>query len=549
MKLRKDADASLTIDRVKNILKKSEIKVIEKEIICHDNYWYSVRIELAGLDGIGVNGKGGTLELALASGYGELMERLQSGTLIDNLYSPFAQKKDYFLSVNELEESLELIGYKEKIPNFSGISNKIFERIKFLNWFSKEEIYMPQWFIDMDCMTNGLCAGNTFYEAVNQGIFEIFERNARRKLYEGTLPIALIDRASIRDLESYKMLTELEKLGFRWDVVDCTAEGRYPVLGIILWDEQKEHYLFVMGADIDIDICIQRCITELFQGRKINFMFKRYMENTYDLYEEEILNRNLEYHKTVLSNAGKIPYRVLFCNTYGNEWRSAFSKKYHNNVDVFNVLVNIIKKQGYNLYIKDMSYLGFPTYRVYIPGLTEVIDVAKEYIKYDLEIRGFTENICCIDKCTCSELKELISYAHTLFNMPFNNNISVMKRVKGIVLSENQQYILDNNYLLFLLYCKYGEAESAKRELHNFLSKYPDKRIHMWKIYVDSFEQMLSEYKDVITERIGEYITDLDQGYPICPDCENCKIKSKCKIEVWKSIRSKLQAEKERFER
>ena len=79
---RKDCTPRETIEKIKKILNSFSIKVIEKRMININNSFYSVRVELRDFPGIGTNGKGITRDYALASAYGEFMERLQSFFLI-----------------------------------------------------------------------------------------------------------------------------------------------------------------------------------------------------------------------------------------------------------------------------------------------------------------------------------------------------------------------------------------------------------------------------------------------------------------------------------
>ena len=74
----KDAPPLKTVERIKNILRQYDIETEEHWNESSVPYCYSIRVTIRGT-AFGVNGKGLTREFALASGYGELMERLQLG--------------------------------------------------------------------------------------------------------------------------------------------------------------------------------------------------------------------------------------------------------------------------------------------------------------------------------------------------------------------------------------------------------------------------------------------------------------------------------------
>lgn len=85
--MRKDADLNTTITNVKRCLNKVGIETYIASVNSYNSLWFSVRLEIKDMFGIGTNGKGITYEAALASAYGELMERLESGFLLDRLFS------------------------------------------------------------------------------------------------------------------------------------------------------------------------------------------------------------------------------------------------------------------------------------------------------------------------------------------------------------------------------------------------------------------------------------------------------------------------------
>ena len=100
---RKDSVPTETIKRIRDCLVKIGIKVKIVECISYKDKWYSTRLEIDGIPGVGVNGKGITEEYALASAYGELMERLQSGFLLGKYFpNKKTQRESYvFPSVKE----------------------------------------------------------------------------------------------------------------------------------------------------------------------------------------------------------------------------------------------------------------------------------------------------------------------------------------------------------------------------------------------------------------------------------------------------------------
>lgn len=74
---RKEKEPAETIKEIKGILHRLNLDTVESHYINYMDYWHSVRLDIKGIEGVGVNGKGISKELAYASAYGELMERIR----------------------------------------------------------------------------------------------------------------------------------------------------------------------------------------------------------------------------------------------------------------------------------------------------------------------------------------------------------------------------------------------------------------------------------------------------------------------------------------
>ena len=89
---RKDKEPIETLQIIKEILEINEINTKISSEMNFKDLWFSNRIEFADLNGKGTNGKGITYEYALASGYAEFMERLQTRLFFKELF--FQQTKE-----------------------------------------------------------------------------------------------------------------------------------------------------------------------------------------------------------------------------------------------------------------------------------------------------------------------------------------------------------------------------------------------------------------------------------------------------------------------
>ena len=270
---RKDLVPSKTIKRIRAILKENSIKVKEVSF-CIGNLFFFTRIELIDFPGIGVNGKGFSKEAALASAYAELMERLQTGFL---LRSFFLNKENFFVFQEEypveqsdfLNDQIKIFSSPlipklkqlSKVKNFTNCSD-------FIDLRTGKKKLLPHRLMNIICKTNGLCAGNSYEEAVVQGICEILERFVHKKIILEDLTLPDISKDSFSSIHIMQYLDKIESIGLHYQIKDCSLNGIYPVIGILVSNIEKDRAGFVVGSDVDINIALSRCVLELFQGLK-----------------------------------------------------------------------------------------------------------------------------------------------------------------------------------------------------------------------------------------------------------------------------------------
>ena len=66
----------------------------------------------------------------------------------------------------------------------------------------------------------------------------------------------MLDREIYKDLFSYKMIQEIENNGFKCYVKDCSLNGKFPVIGILVFDKSNNRYCFSLSSDLNLDIAI-----------------------------------------------------------------------------------------------------------------------------------------------------------------------------------------------------------------------------------------------------------------------------------------------------
>lgn len=494
---RKDRQPSETVKIIKDILKTNNYQISEKGLKRSLHGSYSIRLELN--NGKGANGKGITLELAKASAYAELIERLQSNMLNKKRVTTDIIDKKH--NIYEILLNMASNEYKKKFFDLSKIYFNVSEATNIKT--NKKEL-IPINAICSFCHTNGLASGNTFEEAVNQAIFEIFERHCYQKCLEENVLIRNIDISSYPLTEkNKKMLVFLKKKGFEYYIKDCSL-GKYPVIGFLLLDKKHNKYTFTMGSDTSFNIALSRCITEMMQGVNFKELKQKMVSN---LKVEELIQKydasfkSYNWLRCFNNNNGYLT-KNFFNNGYINISELHFKDYLTSNKEVLNYLKNLISE---NIYVIDYNSLGFDTYRVYIPYMTTV-DC------YDIEDLNVNKNYDKL-KYTYTHILEVSKKEMLYFINIFLKNNKLLKYDEMIKPSDlfhtdeiSDYYKLDFTSLLIVLCILCSKIKELQQllqyKIENF--KLNSQKIITYKIIVNCITN--KEYYNVKNENITKYI-------------------------------------------
>lgn len=494
---RKDRHPSETVKIIKDILKTNNYQISEKGLKRSLRGSYSIRLELN--NDKGANGKGTTLELAKASAYAELIERLQSNMLNKKRITTNIIDKNH--NIYEILLNMASNEYKKKFFDLNKIYFNVSEATNIKT--NKKEL-IPINAICSFCHTNGLASGNTFDEAVNQAIFEIFERHCYQKCLEENILIRNIDISSYPLTEkNKKMLVLLKKKGFEYYIKDCSL-GKYPVIGFLLFDKKHNKYTFTIGSDTSFNIALSRCITEMMQGVNFKELKQKMVPN---LKAEELIQKygasfkSYNWLRCFNNNNGYLT-KNFFNNIYINISQLHFKDYLTSNKEVLNYLKFLIKE---NIYVIDYNNLGFDTYRVYIPYMTTV-DC------YDIEDLNVNKNYDKL-KYTYTHILEVSKKEMLYFINIFLNNNKLLKYDEMIKPSDlfhtneiSDYYKLDFTSLLIVLCILCSKAKELQQllqyKIENF--KLNPQKILTYKITVNCITN--KEYYNVKDKNITKYI-------------------------------------------
>ncbi|MDR2204911.1 MAG: YcaO-like family protein [Flavobacteriaceae bacterium] len=571
-----------TIFRIQNILADINILTTAPYSGRPFSEIYSVRIEAIDEQGsFGTNGKGRTQLYCLASAYAEFVERVQnlmftglSGLNKLMLKKSLLETGFYYYPDEKLMTKEEFMVLPDKIlsdffPNkdkkrIQELSDIIYEQLNENNveglvsvpFFSIKEnkvVYIPYNFLFTVTGSNGMASGNSISEASFQSLCEIYERNAGTTVYTERLTPPVIDLEFLEKFpEELNLLKEIQSKGFETKVLDFSCGKKFPVVGLLLIDRTKNKYRLNVGSDTNFKVALSRVITEIFQGSKdldvinkslLDFPSKETVPFLYENTPDDIEEREKNITKFMKDGSGIFP-ESLFGEVPSYDFDETAFKPKKSYEEEVKYLLNLANNLDYDVYMRDVSVLGFPAVFIYIPNISilgqksfsnkDNINISKDLI---VKIDELENLLIPFDKLIYDQTK-------------INRAIEIIESL-DLVSVNNEEYKLKN---LFKLEFKKDSSwnnipTSFFMILLTILAKDFKKSIH----YLDLFINQMKLGNNLYYKEIKEYLTCLSNNksvkhinknivenlstpeslfkfikYPNCPDCSNCELNKEC---------------------
>ena len=405
-----------TINRARRLLESCDIFTLEAQIRFEKPVLTTFRVWIGdeGLNDLhcGTNGKGMNVRYALASAYGEMMERLQNNILLpDNARSylycgshsnlPVEWKNwlkannsdiEYYYSPDErwlskeavAEESGEILRSvlklsHEELLQFLDIAfeDRDILCMPYYDYLTSQTFYLPEVIVRLTFASNGMCAGNTEKEAVIQGLAEIYERYALKLVYDNpSLSIPVIDEHYYDGTLVAEKLKEMKASGMTYEILDMSMGKGLPVVGLRIWKDNGKKVAIHVGSDPSPITSLERCITELYQ------IDPEHLDERFHVFEEVAkiegpktsddnwLFWRRERSKFYVNGFGIPPKAMLFDN--GAPFTGFKHPESLDNDSDFDYMIEVGKSIGEHILLQNNSFLGFPAFKVMIPGVSEL---------------------------------------------------------------------------------------------------------------------------------------------------------------------------------
>lgn len=383
----KDARPINTVETIKGILKQYGLETTEHWHETCVPYCYAITVCVEGTT-FSVNGKGLTPEFALASGYGELMERLQLGyvgggdTQRDGRYSANDGQDEIVSAIGLLEKNRQwyqrmaqrlqdTCGVEENPENllmqFADEEGNV-KATPYFNLTTGTKEYLPTALRKRVYSANGCAAGNTMEEALVQAFSEIVERHHHMRVIDEEITLPDIPDEVLRRYQtSYDIISFIRSQGFRVMVKDCSLGTKFPVVALCFVDEKTGRYHTHFGAYPVFEIALQRALTESFQGRSIH--------NIAAFEDFSYQHAEVRSMANIVSEMTKGAWEKMtsfFVGDVRYPYHEDVGFTGRNNKELLQECVAFFQEQGYDVLVRDASCMNFPTYQILVPGYSEV---------------------------------------------------------------------------------------------------------------------------------------------------------------------------------
>lgn len=458
----KDESPVKTVEKIKNILRSNQIETEETWSETGVPYCYALRITVVGTN-FGVNGKGLTKEFALASGYGELMERLQLG----HIGSREVQKDGHYSVSDALDERVPAKALLDKNRNWYEAHAKLLLHYTgqetspedivlqfadaegnlvatpFFNITKNTKEYLPSALRKRVYTTNGCAAGNTMEEALVQGISEIVERHHQLQIIDQAIcPPDIPDEILKKYPVAYDIIKFVRSNGYRVIIKDCSLGENFPVVGACFIHEKSGRYHTHFGAYPIFEIALERALTESFQGHTIDNIanFENFSYKKSDVYSVTSVA-----HELAKGSWERLPNFFVGKPQYSFRENLGFTGK--NNKALLKECLDYFHAKGYEVLARDSACFGFPTYQIVIPGYSEVFIYRLEQKLDDHRYASYAKKaLRNLSEAKLSDMLALLKHINQM--QVFTNNLSnVHGFLAGAKLAANITKVQENQLM------------------------------------------------------------------------------------------------------
>lgn len=352
---------------------------------CREGF-YSNRITLYPTN-IGTNGKGTDDLYSTASGYGELMERMENGMLFDRLFDSEKYRELGFeeapdenvIPLEELlknpdpftETMLSALQCEDeasdgkalcRLYSYEKNGQTVVGTVPFADPANNRVIQVPFFILRRFTGSNGMAAGNTMEEALVQGLSELFEREVMFRVLEGEIVLPEIPDSALEPYDFFERIRELRESGMKVRVLDGSLGKGWPVVATVFHNPETGTFGIDFGSHPSFPVAVERTLTEAAQGKKL---YDFAQSSCCGKAEDSACNAN----RLNVSGIGSGVYpESMFYRKPDWEYRPWTRFQGNGNPAFLKEMIRLLWEEGVSPLVRDSSFLGFPACHIVIPG-------------------------------------------------------------------------------------------------------------------------------------------------------------------------------------
>lgn len=398
---------------------------------------------------LGTNGKGTDELYSAASGYAELMERIQNNALALRMprqrvfqhgpYRTFPDEK--YMSIEELisqndpflHHLFEALGYT--IPFSQNLLLRKFAQyyhyltdgniltVPYVDIMEEKIVYLPSELVFNVCGSNGMAAGNTMEEAMVQAMSELYERYVNTLILKGEAVPPEIPPEELKKFSIWNLIEEIEASGrFHVSIRDCSLGKGLPVAAAVISDRLRGTFGVKLGSHPSIAVSVERTLTEALQGKNIEFMTGCCDIGT--------LQQSTAYHN--IPNIAKVGVGVYPASFLSgrptSEYRPWTEWEGLDNRQFLQRMLQMARRDGLRLLVRDNSHMGFCSVQIVVPGYSDMYPVNELWIKGFNSLSGFSEIFSHFPDITDQEARKMLNLIQFKEPSYIENTISSMSQ-------------------------------------------------------------------------------------------------------------------------
>lgn len=586
----KDNDPKATVEKIRGILQKIGVEVTEKWNDSGVEHCYSLAVSAAGGSPL-TNGKGITRDLARASAYAEFIERLQGGLFyckfqsinrIPEMNIHFFAPDSKYMTVEELVENGQWMDHlidayqdlgltrqsiAEHCRAYACADDGRIQTVPFYSLFEDKYVYLPVAFVEQMYTTNGCCAGNSREEAWVHALSEMMERHSSIEMLTKGIAAPKIPEQTLRQFATVSSILDQIRASGEYDVdiFDYSMGTGFPVISTRIISKNTHSYRVNVAADPVLEIAIQRTLTELFQGKTMKTVTTSHGGHILCRVTDYPAISNVINQLETSSGLYTADYfaNELTCEAEPAEFADNSGKT---NKELLSYMLELYKKQGKQIYVRNLSFLGFHSYKFVVPGFSEtralrLTEIVPEYAIADEAAKTLRNAAAASDE----DLNWMLLHSDIVRTV--TSQYMIFGRLAGIPLTGSVNGMLPGVTRAYAAYRlkRYSEAighlnscigsagvSDSDRGYFACINKYLELKkaqIEEDKIRVILYKFFERPYAERLYQTLAEGKTPYDDYLIRCDyqSCQSCRYRESCAFETAKAINMQAGGEYRKF--